>query len=88
MPQTPPIVTLPLFLVLNQKLLELLRSLPPADWQRSTLAWAWTVKDVVAHLLDGNRRTLSLLRDGHVGEAPEQPGYDGLVGFLNRLNAD
>ncbi|MFC7667746.1 maleylpyruvate isomerase N-terminal domain-containing protein [Hymenobacter humi] len=85
-----PIVTLPFFPVLDQKLLELLRSLTPADWQRPTLAREWTVKDVAAHLLDGNLRTLSMLRDGFYGEAPpEDPhSYEGMVRYLNRLNAD
>ncbi|WP_310394107.1 maleylpyruvate isomerase N-terminal domain-containing protein [Hymenobacter sp.] len=86
--QKPPIVVLPLFSVLDQKLLALLRSLTPADWQRPTLARQWTVKDVAAHLLDGNLRTLSMLRDGHFGEAPDDPSYAGVVAFLNRLNAD
>ncbi|MDB5270095.1 MAG: hypothetical protein JWP58_3135 [Hymenobacter sp.] len=83
-----PIVTLPLFPELDRLLLELLRSLTPADWQRPTLARQWTVKDVAAHLLDGNLRTLSMLRDGHFGEAPDDPSYAGLVAYLNRLNAD
>jgi uncharacterized protein (TIGR03083 family) len=83
-----PINTLPLFSVLDEKLLALLRSLTPADWQRPTLARQWTVKDVAAHLLDGNLRTLAMLRDGYFGEAPDDVGYDGLVAYLNRLNAD
>ena len=36
--QLPPIVTLRLFPVLDELLLELLRSLTPADWQGPTLA--------------------------------------------------
>lgn len=83
-----PIDVLPLFPVLDAKLLELLRSLTPADWQRPTLARQWTVKDVAAHLLDGSLRTLSMLRDGHFAEAPGENSYEGLVAFLNRLNAD
>jgi uncharacterized protein (TIGR03083 family) len=83
-----PIDVLPLFPVLDAKLLELLRSLAPADWQRPTLARQWAVKDVAAHLLDGSLRTLSMLRDGHFAEVPEDASYDGLVAFLNRLNAD
>jgi uncharacterized protein (TIGR03083 family) len=84
-----PIHVLPLFPVLDQCLTELLRSLSPADWQRPTLARKWTVKDVAAHLLDGNLRSLSMLRDGYFGEAPDDPdSYDGLLTFLNRLNAD
>jgi uncharacterized protein (TIGR03083 family) len=85
----PPIEVLPLFRVLDQKLGTLLHSLMPADWQRPTLARRWTVKDVVAHLLDGNLRTLSMLRDGYFGEAPgEISSYADLLAFLNRLNAD
>jgi len=44
----------------------LLRGLSPADWNAPKLAGAWTVKDVAAHLLDGNLRTLAMLRDGAV----------------------
>ncbi|WP_210520434.1 maleylpyruvate isomerase N-terminal domain-containing protein [Hymenobacter terricola] len=88
MQQSIPIVTLPLFPKLDRLLLELLRSLTPADWQRPTLARQWTVKDLAAHLLDGNLRTLSMLRDGYCGEAPDDVSYTGLVAYLNRLNAD
>ena len=88
MPQGVPIVTLPLFAELDHLLLELLRSLTPADWQRPTLAREWTVQDVAAHLLDGNLRTLSMLRDGHFGAAPTDTSYGGTVAYLNQLNAD
>lgn len=83
-----PIITLPLFPVLDELLLNLLRSLKPEDWQRPTLARQWTVKDIAAHLLDGNLRTLSMLRDGYSGEAPDDFSYAGIVAYLNRLNAD
>lgn len=85
----PPIPTVHLFPILDELLLSLLRSLPAQDWERPTLAPLWKVKDVAAHLLDGNLRTLSMLRDGHFGESPENvQSYEDLVGFLNRLNAD
>ena len=83
-----PIETLSLFPELDRLLLELLRGLTPADWQRPTLAREWTVKDVAAHLLDGNLRTLSMLRDGYAGETPADFSYSGLVAYLNGLNAD
>jgi uncharacterized protein (TIGR03083 family) len=83
-----PIITLPLFPKLDELLLDLLRSLTPEDWQRPTLARQWAVKDIAAHLLDGNLRTLSMLRDGYFGEAPEEFDYAGIVAYLNRLNAD
>ncbi|MDO7846844.1 maleylpyruvate isomerase N-terminal domain-containing protein [Hymenobacter sp. M29] len=88
MPQTPPIETRPLFAELDRLLLELLRSLAPEDWQRPTLARLWTVKDVAVHLLDGNLRTLSMLRDGYFAETPDDFSYAGMVAYLNRLNAD
>ncbi len=86
--QKPPIDVLPLFAELDRLLLELLRSLTPADWRHPTLAREWTVQDVAAHLLDGNLRTLSMLRDGHFGTAPPaDTSYAGLVAYLNQLNA-
>ncbi|MDO7875556.1 maleylpyruvate isomerase N-terminal domain-containing protein [Hymenobacter sp. ASUV-10] len=85
----PAIDVLPLFPVLDRKLITLLQSLTPADWQRLTLARRWTVKDIAAHLLDGNLRTLSMLRDGYFGEASGAiNSYDDLLAFLNRLNAE
>lgn len=84
-----PIKTLDLFRVLDSKLLELLSGLPPNDWGKVTLASPWTVKDVAAHLLDGNIRTLSMLRDGYFGKkAPETESYRGLINYLNELNAE
>lgn len=73
----------------DEKLIVLLKSLTEADWHRPTTARLWTVKDTAAHLLDGNLRTLSLLRDGYVGDPPDAiHAYDDLLGYLNRLNAD
>ena len=46
------------------------------------------VKDLASHLLDGNLRTLSMLRDDYAGEAPSDVSYAGIVANLNRLNAD
>ncbi len=85
----PPIATLQLFPTLDRALITLLKSLSPEDWQRQTVASLWKVKDVAAHLLDGNLRTLSMLRDGYFG-APPGPinSYQELVGFLNRLNSE
>jgi len=82
-----PIETLHLFVPLEAKLLELLKSLSPADWQRMALP-QWTVKDVAAHLLDSSLRRLSIVRDGYSGEAFTGTSSSELVTFLNRLNAD
>ncbi|MBK7808901.1 MAG: maleylpyruvate isomerase N-terminal domain-containing protein [Saprospiraceae bacterium] len=84
-----PIFTSHLFPLLDEKLLEILRSLSPQDWERQTIAPLWKVKDVAAHLLDGNMRALSMLRDHYFGEKPENiDTYPDLVWYLNRLNAD
>ncbi|MDX2303437.1 MAG: maleylpyruvate isomerase N-terminal domain-containing protein [Microscillaceae bacterium] len=84
-----PIFLADLFPILDQKLIQLLKSLSDEDWQKQTLAPAWKVKDVATHLLDGNMRTLSMLRDGYFGESSgEINSYKDLVAFLNRLNAD
>lgn len=84
-----PILTAHLFPLLDEKLIEILRSLSPEDWQRQTVAPMWKVKDVAAHLLDSNIRALSILRDDYFGEKPENiDTYQGLVRYLNRLNAD
>jgi uncharacterized protein (TIGR03083 family) len=70
------------------RLLELLRALRPEEWGLQTLAPAWTVKDVVAHLLDTQLRRLALCRDGHVppGAPPTSPAE--VAALVNRLNAE
>ncbi|WP_426491992.1 maleylpyruvate isomerase family mycothiol-dependent enzyme [Hymenobacter sp. 102] len=79
--------TLPLFPVLDDLLLQVLRSLSPADWQRPTLAPGWTVHAVALHLLDGSLRSLSMLRDGHfAGQGPASGDYADVVTYLNALN--
>lgn len=84
-----PIFTIDLFPKIDKKLLEVLRSLSPDDWQKQTLAPLWKVHDVALHLLDGNIRTLSLLRDGYMGVKPTVIStYEDLVAYLNQLNAD
>ncbi len=81
--------TVALLPILDKKLIQLLRSLGPDDWQKPTLAGNWTVKDIAGHLLDGNIRTLSMLRDGYFGApAPVINSYQDLVGYLNDLNAE
>lgn len=74
---------------IDQALLELLKSLSPEDWEKPTLASQWNVKDIVAHMLDTTLRGPSILRDGYLGEKPENiHSYQDLIAFLNRLNAD
>lgn len=85
-----PIFVTDLFLEIHQELLSLLKSLRAEDWERSTAAGAWRVRDIAAHLLDGDVRRLSMQRDQYSPPAPDNPieNYQDLVGFLNQLNAD
>ncbi|PYY00489.1 MAG: hypothetical protein DMG64_16785 [Acidobacteria bacterium] len=84
-----PILTLDLFPILEGKLIELLRCLRHDEWSHPTLAKQWTVKDVTAHLLDGNFKRLSIQRDGFLGlTAPPRDGYEAFIGFINRNNAE
>jgi uncharacterized protein (TIGR03083 family) len=82
-----PIFTAHLFEKLESNLLELLGSLSPEDWEKQTIAPKWKVKDVAAHLLDTQLRKLSVARDAYVAERPDLSRDDGLVDFINRLNA-
>ena len=88
--------TIDLFEPLDGLLIDLLRSLSRGDWSRPTIAGAWTVRDVVAHLLDTPLRRLSFVRDGWPAFAqasagkPESPVRTDadLIAFVNALNAD
>jgi hypothetical protein len=84
-----PINVVALIPALDKMLFKLLEGLSSEDWDKQTIAPAWKVKDVAVHLLDGNLRTLSMLRDNYYGEKPENiNSYEDLIFFLNRLNAD
>jgi|SRR6185369_2676000 len=83
-----PLDTADLFSGLNGELVALLNGLSPQDWERPTVAGAWQVRDVAAHLLDVMLRRVSGARDKH-WMRPDGPidDYRSLVGYLNRLNA-
>lgn len=84
-----PIYVVDLFPRLDARLIELLESLSNDDWHKPTTCALWDVKDIAAHLLDGNLRKLSMFRDGYTGTKPDQiNSYQDLVDFLNQLNAD
>jgi uncharacterized protein (TIGR03083 family) len=78
-----------LFAPLYGELIDLLRGLEPAGWERPTVAGTWRVRDVAAHLLDGALRKVAVYRDGHA-LAPDRTigSYGDLVGLINDLNAD
>lgn len=84
-----PIDVVHLLPVLDEKLIELLQSLTADEWQRPTIAKQWTVKDIAAHLLDGNLRGLSFSRDNYFGETPSNiNSYNDLVAYINQLNGN
>jgi uncharacterized protein (TIGR03083 family) len=91
MPMRPvePIFTADLFPALHQELMSVLRGLTDEDWNRPTAAGRWTVKDVVAHLLDGNVRQISFRRDQLAPLPPDHPidSYADLVRFIDDINA-
>lgn len=77
-----------LFAPLLSELVRLLRALAPDDWLRPTIAGSWRVRDVAAHLLDGDLRKIAVYRDRHALplDAPIDSDRD-LARFVNRLNA-
>lgn len=83
-----PIQVVHLFAELDALLINCLSTCKTEDWQRPTLAREWTVKDVAAHLLDGNIRALSIGRDQYFGHPiPPDSSYEEVVRALNELNA-
>lgn len=83
----PPIVTAHLFSELDDKLLDLLRSLTPEEWGRPTVAGAWNVRHVTAHLLDTALRRLAFGRDRSLPSASQIRSGEDLIGFVNDVNA-
>lgn len=83
------IKTLHLFAPLDNNLIELLTSLRPDEWDLPTVAKKWKVRDIAAHLLDGNIRLISMMRDGYQPpiDTPISSHQD-IVEYLNRINAE
>lgn len=72
---------------LDKLLFELLNELSEEQWHLPTIAGAWKVKDIAAHLLDGNMRAIAMIGHGYLGEKPVNIStYGDLVAFLNGLN--
>lgn len=83
-----PILTAHLFPKLDGRLLDLLRSLAPEDWEEQTVSPKWKVKDVAAHLLDTSLRGLSIGGDGFVPSATKISSSAELGAYINRLNEE
>lgn len=81
-----PLDTRPLFPPERQALLDLLRSLDPADWTRPTVCPDWNVGDITRHILNDYIRRISGSRDGHGGAVFD--GGETLPGFLGRVNGE
>jgi uncharacterized protein (TIGR03083 family) len=81
-----PIFCAHLLCKVHANLVELLRSLTPAEWDFQTVAPQWKVRDVAAHLLDTALRKLSIVRDQYVAEPVEIRSQQDLVALVNRLN--
>jgi uncharacterized protein (TIGR03083 family) len=77
------------FRPLGGEIVALLRALAPADWDRPTMAGAWRVRDVAAHLVDTALRRLSFHRDHSTPPPPERTiaHEQDFVDFINDLNA-
>lgn len=87
MQQVIPIPTLHLFPALDKLLIEMLGSLTATDWNKPTVARLWTVKDIAAHLLDTNTRTISKWHGYEAPVATPINSCQDLVAYLNQLNA-
>ncbi|MEO6056165.1 MAG: maleylpyruvate isomerase N-terminal domain-containing protein, partial [Gemmatimonadales bacterium] len=55
---------------------------------RPTVCALWSVRDVVAHLLDDDLRRLSFHRDGQPPAGTAVDGSQSLVALINRMNAE
>jgi uncharacterized protein (TIGR03083 family) len=86
----PRIDTRPFFRPVSSALVALLDDLPTAGWEIATVAGSWTVRDVVAHLIDLTLRRLSFHRDGMSPPPPARPirSNQEFVAFINTLNAE
>jgi len=80
----------PLFPREREKLLELLRSLSPEEWQLPTVAASWSVHDMVNHLLNGDLRFIAGRRDGYqspTGPTVQRPyGRAEVTVLVNQIN--
>ena len=82
-----PILIGHLFAPIHDELMTLLRSLRAEEWLAPTVAGAWTVRDVAAHLLDTGLRRLSGHRDQYVQPFRPEAFSNGLGAFVNDINA-
>jgi uncharacterized protein (TIGR03083 family) len=83
-----PILCAHLLRQVDERLIDLLRSLAPSEWELPTVAPLWKVRDVAAHLLDTALRKLSLVRDSCYLEAVDVRSPRDVIALVNRLNRE
>ena len=83
-----PILCAHLLRRVDEKLIELLRSLSASEWDAQTVAPRWKVRDVAAHLLDTVLRKLSIVRDSWDVERVDIRSPEDVVTLVNRLNEE
>jgi len=84
----PPIRCAHLLRKVDEKLIDLLNSLAPSEWELPTIAPLWKVRDVAAHLLDTALRKLSMVRDSWLIETVQIHSPQDVVLLVNRLNEE
>ena len=77
-----------LFPQLYSELIKLLQNLSPDEWNYPTSSSKWTVKDIVAHLIDTDLRRISFQRDHLTPPTSDKPIENNkqLVEYINNLN--
>jgi uncharacterized protein (TIGR03083 family) len=70
----------------DRELITLLRSLELDEWSLQTVAPAWKVRDVVAHLLDAPLRKLSFVRDAYYVDYFDIRSHQDVIALVTRLN--
>src|ERR1700737_2928180 len=83
-----PILCAHLLRRVDEKLVDLLGSLEPSEWDLQDIAPLWKVRDVAAHLLDTVLRKLSMVRDSCYVEAVSVRSPQDVIALVNRLNAE
>src|SRR5258706_13065704 len=85
-----PVMTTQHYPELHRELMVLLRGLAPDDLQKPTVAGPWLVRDVVAHLVQGDLGVLSQGRDRSPStiSIPRDAEFEDIVEAIDRMNAD
>jgi hypothetical protein len=77
-----------LFPELYSELIELLQKLSGDEWNYPTSSSKWSVKDIVAHLIDTDLRRISFQRDHLIPQTNNKQidDFKNIVEYLNYLN--